>query len=226
MSEPNNTRERLLSAALEVFAERGYESATIREICSRAEANIAAVHYHFGDKRRLYEAIYSSLFDTLRARRSAFLPVDAAPEDRLRVFIRVLFEEIFTCGGDANRQVQLSTIYLQEMVRPTEALERIVSEYLEPDARELYSIVADLLDTDPDDELSIDCAASIIGQILYYYHADPLITRLHPRRAPTSERIDALVEQVWLFSLGGIERSARARTARLSQSDEPADQGC
>ncbi|TVQ87055.1 MAG: TetR/AcrR family transcriptional regulator [Chromatiaceae bacterium] len=226
MSETNNTRERLLTAALEVFAERGYEAATIREICGRADANVAAVHYHFGDKRRLYEAIFSNLFDTLRARRTAFLPPEAPPEERLRVYIRALFEEIFTCGGDTDRQDQLSTIYLQEMVRPTEALERIVSEYLEPDARELYGIVAELLDTRPDDALSIDCAASIVGQILYYYHAGPLIACLHPDRAPTAERIDELVEQVWLFALGGIERTARARAARLSQSDEPADQGC
>lgn len=222
----NSTRERLFSAALEVFAEYGYEAATIREICRRAEANVAAVHYHFGDKRKLYEAIYGTLFETLRQRRTAFLPPEAPPDERLRVYIRALFEEIFCCGHDSSRQVQLSTIYLNEMARPSEVLDRIVSEHLEPDARELYSIVADLLDTGADDPLTIDCAASVIGQILYYYHSGPIITRLHPNRPAVRDRLDELVEQVWLFSLGGIERAARLKAARSTPSDEPADQGC
>jgi AcrR family transcriptional regulator len=220
-----STRERLLRAALQVFAERGYEAATIREICGRAEANVAAVHYHFGDKRKLYESIYSTLFDTLRERRTRFLPPEAPAEERLRVYIRALFEEIFL-SGDSDRQVQLSTIYLSEMARPSEVLDRIVTEHLEPDARELYSIVAELLGVAPDDELTFDCAASVIGQILYYYHAGPIITRLHPQRAPVLERIETLIQQIWLFSLGGIERAAHASRAQAQQSDETSDQGC
>ncbi|WP_295880505.1 TetR/AcrR family transcriptional regulator [uncultured Thiohalocapsa sp.] len=199
------TRERLLAAALEVFAERGYEAATIREICSRAGANTAAVHYHFGDKRSLYEAIYGTLFETLRQRRTDFLPAGAPPAERLRVYIRALFEEIFCCAGNTERQVQLSTIYLSEMANPSEVLDRIVTEHLEPDARELYSIVGELLGRPPEHPQTIDCAASVVGQILYYYHAAPILTRLHPDRAAVPERLDQLVEHVWRFALGGIE---------------------
>ena len=206
-----NTRERLLGAALEVFAERGYDAATIREICSRAGANVAAVHYHFGDKRKLYQAIYGTLFETLRQRRTGFLPADAPAGERLKVYIRALFEEIFCSPGNSNRQVQLSTIYLSEMAHPSEVLDLIVAEHLEPDARELYSIVAELLGTAPDDTDTIDCAASVIGQVLYYYHAGPIVSRLHPDRPPVPERLDALVEHVWSFAMGGIERCARER---------------
>src|SRR3989441_12906972 len=52
-----DTRQRLLEAAGEVFAERGFRDATIQEICRRADANIAAVHYHFADKERLYRTV-------------------------------------------------------------------------------------------------------------------------------------------------------------------------
>ena len=220
------TRDRLLGAALEVFAEFGYDAATIREICRRADANVAAVHYHFGDKRKLYEAIYGTLFATLRERRTAFLPPEAPAEQRLRVYIKALFEEIFCCGGDSDRQVQLSTIYFSEMAHPTEVLDRIVSEHLEPDARELYRIVADLLGAAPTDEITIDCAASVVGQVLYYYHSGPIISRLHPERPPVPERIDALVEQVWRFSLGGIRLFTSDGTGSTSDSDDVADQGC
>ena len=52
---PVDTRERLLHAAAEMFAEHGYRDARVRDICQRAGANIAAVNYHFGDKQRLYQ---------------------------------------------------------------------------------------------------------------------------------------------------------------------------
>jgi AcrR family transcriptional regulator len=49
-----HTEQRLLEAAGQIFAEKGFRAATINEICTRAEANIAAVNYHFDSKERLY----------------------------------------------------------------------------------------------------------------------------------------------------------------------------
>jgi len=54
-TDGDSTRERILEAAEEVFAEKGFNQATVREILKRAEVgNIAAINYHFGDKERLY----------------------------------------------------------------------------------------------------------------------------------------------------------------------------
>jgi len=52
------TRWRLLQAAAEVFAEVGYHAATTREICKRAEVNLASIHYYYGDKAELYREVF------------------------------------------------------------------------------------------------------------------------------------------------------------------------
>lgn len=47
------TRQRLIEAAAQVFADHGFEGASVRDICARAEANVAAINYHFGGKEEL-----------------------------------------------------------------------------------------------------------------------------------------------------------------------------
>src|SRR5579872_793581 len=94
------TREHLLEAAAEVFAEAGFRTATVREICQRAGANIAAVNYHFGDKEKLYRAVLKDSFRIAMARYPADLglPARATPEQRLRAFVLSFLMRIFSTG--------------------------------------------------------------------------------------------------------------------------------
>ena len=52
------TRERLLEAACALFAERGWHGTRVQDVCRAADANIAAVNYHFGGKEGLYRAVW------------------------------------------------------------------------------------------------------------------------------------------------------------------------
>lgn len=52
-----DVRQRLLSVGLRLFAEKGYERATVREICDAAQSNLAAINYYFRDKSGYYQEV-------------------------------------------------------------------------------------------------------------------------------------------------------------------------
>lgn len=58
-----NTRDRLIKVAMEMFAEFGYDKTSIRELARKADANIAAINYHFGGKDGLYQAVLEYIVD-------------------------------------------------------------------------------------------------------------------------------------------------------------------
>src|SRR5580700_2695836 len=83
------TRDKLLEAAGRAFAERGYSSATVRDICKQAGANVAAVNYYFKDKLALYAEVLGQVTRAANVDRvRAALDQEASPEDILRDAVR------------------------------------------------------------------------------------------------------------------------------------------
>jgi TetR/AcrR family transcriptional regulator len=90
-----DSRERILEAALEAFAEHGYEGAKTREIAARAGVNLGLLQYYFGGKAKLWRAAVDRAFGQLRDGLEAVLAATEADDlrGRLRQLIRghVLF---------------------------------------------------------------------------------------------------------------------------------------
>lgn len=66
LGDPRGTAARILDAAEEVFAERGYLAASTREMARRARVPFGAVHYHWGSKQQLWEAVFRRFADAAR----------------------------------------------------------------------------------------------------------------------------------------------------------------
>ena len=64
---PRSTKARILDAAEEVFAQRGFEGASTREIAARADVNISSLHYHWASKETLYVAVFRDVFERILA---------------------------------------------------------------------------------------------------------------------------------------------------------------
>jgi AcrR family transcriptional regulator len=59
-NELNDKQRQIMDKALEVFAEKGFDSASVRDIAQKAEVNVAMISYYFGSKEKLLEAIFLS----------------------------------------------------------------------------------------------------------------------------------------------------------------------
>ena len=70
-ADDHETRQRLLTVAERLFADRGFKKVTVREICRAARANVAAVNYHFGDKLGLYREVLQAAIDGMRGTNDA-----------------------------------------------------------------------------------------------------------------------------------------------------------
>ncbi|HZZ42917.1 MAG TPA: CerR family C-terminal domain-containing protein [Tepidisphaeraceae bacterium] len=196
------TQQRLLEAAGEVFAEHGFKAATVREISTKAGANVAAVNYHFGGKEGLYKAVFRLAHRCSHGQAEQMMGSGLNVEERLGLFVRGFLENIF-CEGQAAWHGKLMT---REMTEPTSALDELVREEIQPRECVLEGICRELLGKNATKDQAEFCARSVIGQMIFYYHARPVITRLFPDFEYGPEGIVKVAEHVTRFSLAGMRK--------------------
>jgi AcrR family transcriptional regulator len=94
------TRQRILKAAERLFSKRGIDAVSIRDITDAAKVNSASIHYHFGSKSGLIEAMLARWAGELVARRGRMLDrIEAADEVHLRDVVEVLVWPMVDLGG-------------------------------------------------------------------------------------------------------------------------------
>jgi len=213
-----STKDRLLAAATELFAERGFHATTARDIAARAGVNLAAGHYHYGSKQDLYIEVLRRQFVEIRAelaRRGARPP--AANLDRLtrqelaqllRARAKVMLDLLIGPPPGLH-----GTLMQREMCDPSAALPVIVAELIQPLQRETQSIIAQLAPGLPRRDVE-RCAFSIIGQALFYRFAMPAVLRLWEAPGYSPGLAEELAGHITEFSLGGLERVSALRPPR------------
>ena len=202
------TKKRLLHAARDIFALRGVKEATVREICARAGANVAAVNYHFGGKEKLYMAVLS---DYLRRCIELYparmgLGPEATPPERLKAYIRSFLYRIMGSGDPIDEK--LGILLTAEIVDPTEHFNVVAEQYLMPMHDELLEIIAGLLPGASSQTVQL-CAAGVTGHCLLFDNAKQLILRLRPEMALETLGVELVADFVFRFASAGIARMAQ-----------------
>jgi AcrR family transcriptional regulator len=201
------TRTRLLEAAGEVFADAGFRAATVRDICSRAGANVAAVNYYFGDKERLYAEVLRFAHNCAHERFPTVDDAAQSPQKRLASHIRTFISRML----DTGRPAWEGKLMAREMVEPTGALDRLVQESMKPTYKVLTDIVRQLLGKAADDNIVRDVVFSVVGQCVFYRHGKAIIERLAPPMPAGPRDVERIADHITRFSLAAIAAHANAR---------------
>ncbi|MBN2513893.1 MAG: CerR family C-terminal domain-containing protein [Sedimentisphaerales bacterium] len=200
-----STRDSLLRAACEVFADKGFRYATVAEICERAGANIAAVNYHFGDKETLYRQAWQMSFQESMEKYppDGGVGADAPLEEQFYAHVLAMLQR----GVDPDSFE--FEIMLKEFANPTGLLFEVVHQAIEPLRQRFLALIRGLLGPQATDQQVEMCLMSVRSQCFDVRH----LAR-HRRLTPWPEQIppslvdavglEAIADHIVRFSLAGI----------------------
>ena len=197
-----STRERILEAAGEIFAEYGFRCATVRKICEQARVNVAAINYHFHSKEELYAEVLNYWHEFAMKKYPPLLGVDknAPTKDQLRAFIRSLLFRML----DKGKPAWFGKVMAREMAEPTPIFDRLLEENIHPLNELLESIVRKIIGTPVSEEIIRLCCASILSQCFYYYNTR-VIKPIFQRDMSNPEEIEGIADHIMRFSLKGLK---------------------
>jgi TetR/AcrR family transcriptional regulator, regulator of cefoperazone and chloramphenicol sensitivity len=209
-SDALKTRLNLLEAAGEVFAKKGFWNATHEEICSRADANTAAINYHFVSKENLYVEAWKFSFEksVMKYPVERYVSPDDPPEKRLRGWVLSFLLRI---GDPEGNEVN---IMFKEMANPTGLLKDVIVKTNEPIDRGLRSLLSELIGKGADEDMIGFCHMSflslIFGPMLHLRStsgAVPIPGSDHPLNLDVEKLADYVVK----FVLAGIRSFSKTR---------------
>lgn len=201
------TREIIMETAGRIFAEEGYSKATVRNICRNAGVNIAAVNYHFRNKKGLYLAVLKNYQETAFRNYPPDMGISKTqkPEEKLREYIRSFLKRIM----DDGHPTWFGRLLAREFTEPTWAFDILLEETIRPSFQLLTEIVAELTGKSPKERIVRLYSMSIVGQCLYFRHSHPVITRLYPGESFGPQQVNTLTKHITQFSLYGLKHQKR-----------------
>jgi AcrR family transcriptional regulator len=198
----DRTRDRLLEAAGEVFAHKGFLAASVGEITERAGANRAAVNYHYRTKEDLYVAAvrHAGEFCTSRHPMPTW-PEGTPAEVRLRDFIRAFLSRFLT----ADDPEWPGLLIMRELAQPTAgACEAFVEEFVRPTFAVLQGILRELVPPGVSERKQHMLGASILGQCLHYHFARHVLRRLVGPEEAREYDLERVTDHVHAFSMAAL----------------------
>jgi AcrR family transcriptional regulator len=194
------TRDRLIATGTRLFAERGFEDVTVRDICTAAGANVAAINYHFDGKAGLYMEVLRTAVAIMRTTTDDMIAAGEGhpPEAQLEIAVRTFLQRVV-----GHQDSWIHQLMMQEMRQPTGGLDLVVEQVIGPRFAYMRNIVARLLGCDDDrDPRVIACAASVQSQLMVAMR-NPVAVKLG-MPTMTIDRVPDAARHIARFSIAGI----------------------
>jgi AcrR family transcriptional regulator len=200
----NPTRMRILEKAEDLFAQRGYHGVSIREITAAAKCNMAAVNYHFTNKKNLYMEVFRQRWIPQEKRMyEQFLASLPDKSDLTPTKIISALAQSYLKGPLTDEELRRHRqLIVREMNYPTEAFEEVAEKTLRPLFETLYELLKPFKKNNKDGALTFDIM-SIFGMVLYLNYSRPMVSQIVKKNYDDAFKA-LLIDHLVSFSLNGL----------------------
>jgi len=209
------TRWRLLQAAAEVFAEVGYHAATTREICKRAEVNLASIHYYYGDKAELYREVFRLPF---LSGCNKFTSIDVE-QVSLPEALHCLYGWLFPPGAEEDPMQQLfMRLHAREEAEPSGVLGDVMVQSFRPNHEKVQALLCREFGLKKPDTEVDRLTFAVLGLATVYFHNRTAVDTFAPHLLEGEKAREVMANQLVAYAIALIEaervRRATVRTKK------------
>ncbi|BBH24391.1 TetR family transcriptional regulator [Paenibacillus baekrokdamisoli] len=188
----NDSKMRILLAARKLFATKGFDGTTVRQICEEAGVNVALVSYHFGGKENMFPALFDSFFfpnEMIAAMDREMDPLEG---------LKFIISEVTRFRG---KDPELISIIQQEVIMNTPRVHKI-REHVVPIWNLLQHWLVEGRKHGVFHYRSLDTALmSTVGTLLFHQDSD----YWKVMKVDDQVSIDEMIEDITAFILGGLQ---------------------
>ncbi|MBF6058872.1 MULTISPECIES: TetR/AcrR family transcriptional regulator [Thiomicrorhabdus] len=187
-SKENSTSQRILKTAAELFASKGYDALSMRDIASACDIKAPSLYNHFKDKQALYQATLKFVFKQQSQALVCCLESDLPPKQKLNEFIEIAGKQM--ADNFIFRQLFFRILLAQD----EEDLKFLANQVLADSCNALHAVFV---------EINPDCdphflTTSLMGLLLFHFQANPLRIYL-PAGSEQTQASEYLIEHIQLM---------------------------
>lgn len=199
------TKRKILEAAAEEFAMKGYNGTTIRDICRRAKVNVALVNYHFRSKESLYVEMFEFLFSDNHGQDILNRPWNgdfSEWKETLRKWVSNILGEITSQKPEHRRK---RMIFGRELLDPSVIFPSIYENFMRPRLNNLAAHFRKVLPSGTDDDYVYIRVFSVVSDCLYYMHDRVIVDMSFPGRSFSEENMGRIIDFITDKACHGLE---------------------
>jgi AcrR family transcriptional regulator len=197
------TSDKIIKAASRVFAESGFQGASVRRIVARADVNQAAINYHFGSKEALYRAVLQKALQVLmKDDAGAQSAPDDSPEAALRRFVRQQLRPM-TARDESSDYLR---IFGWETVRPSPVFRKFMAAEAAPFFGSVTALVRRFLPAGASDQQAILGALWLFGQCNIFVRNREQLANPPLQLKVDQGLVESLVDTLTGWAIGGLTR--------------------
>ncbi len=191
-----DTKQKIILAAAEEFAEKGYQATTTRDICRKVKMNTAAANYHFNTKQELYRQVFQYLFDTKAEKNpTADIKIESFKdwETNIRKWI---LDFLLSMTSSLPIYRWRTVLIAREMTNPSEIFPWLCDYYFKPFIVELQMYFEYIFPVRKKEEILFE-VFSLLSQCLFYVQNRSIAEYALGKQIYTKEKLSKIADHIY-----------------------------